>query len=107
MREKAPKILSQIPIKAFSVENLLNTNSIHELYTQYDVIFIVDTNTKILNNKSISISFSIICTVTLVRPGEAKYDYKQYNAFRYENLTPGEAEKKGIYDTIQSIIKNN
>ena len=61
-RTKSPKILNRIDLKS----NEINTNTI---FSNYDRIFTIDTNSKKINDQNISASGIVLCKVTPAQGG--------------------------------------
>jgi hypothetical protein len=102
---KKDKVLRQIPIETLAPRDLLNLRGVHKSYFSFDLIFVVDTNTKLVGSTQHSASYALICKAT-VRAAKGKFHYRPYAAFEYRDLSPTDAEKRGIVDLIRSIEHN-
>lgn len=103
---KNDKVLRQLPIESFSLDYLFDNNSIHKLLTGFDLIFAIDTNTITIKDKLVSVAFCFMGNVYYTSENVIECKYGHFNNFEYNSLNSSEAEKKGVYDTIQSIISN-
>lgn len=103
---KNDKVLRQLPIESFSLDYLFDNDSIHKLLTGFDLIFAIDTNTITVKDKLVSVAFCFMGNVYYTSENVIECKYGHFKNFEYNSLNPSEAEKKGVYDTIQSIISN-
>lgn len=63
-RPKGPKIINRIDLKCNEIQ--VNTNTI---FSSYDRIFSIDTNTKTINNHKISVSGVVLCRIKQTNKG--------------------------------------
>ena len=102
---KTDKVLRQVPLKTFDLQELLNLSAIHRSYLAFAFIFVIDTNTRNINGQPCSASYCLICNSRAFQ-NKVKFQYRTYAIFQYQNLSPSDAEKQGFLDLIRSIQGN-
>jgi hypothetical protein len=112
---KREKVLRQMPVASLlDTRELFDPGAIHRHCTSFDHIFVIDTNTKMVDGTNLSAAVSLACRAVWDEGSKVKHNgaaemlfhFHQYAVFRYQGLLPGEAEKRAVVDLVRSILKD-
>lgn len=96
---KKPKVLLDIPL------DLNHVSFNRGLYLEnYNLIFAIDTNTKVLGNDRYSVSVVVLCKLIKQQNGELQASYAPHFAFKFKNEEY--PEKTGWVNLISGILRN-
>lgn len=99
-REKGPKILNKIPLDPNKL--IINLNIALE---NFDRIFAIDTNTKIVNGESISVACIVLCKLTRDKNNLLIAEFAPVHCLEFRNIQ-GVAENIAWMKAIQFITAN-
>ncbi len=102
-REKNRKVLNVMPIDP----NRLSDNP-HLTLQKFDLIFAIDTNTRFVDNKVISVTGIILCKLKLDNDETITVQYAPLHSLEFWNIKdyPKNAEKIGWMKSIQLMLQN-
>lgn len=100
-RKNTPKILNRTHLDP----NQLSVNNSTRALTRYDLLFAIDTNTKIFNDEIISIGCIVLCELTSLEGEEIIAMYKPVYSLEFRNIQK-KAENIAWMKAIQLIIAN-
>jgi hypothetical protein len=99
-RKKSPKILNKISLDP----NQLLIGP-HLALKKFDLIFAIDTNTKVVNGEVISISCIVLCKLTYGKKNAIIAEYAPVHCLEFRNIRQ-DAENIAWMKSIQLIIAN-
>ncbi len=95
-RKKGSKIINRLELDCNEIQ--VNTNTI---YSDYDAIFSIDTNTRMINNQKISVSGVVLCKVTREKKGAiAVFGPLQCLEFRNIKSSPEKVAWKKFFELL-------
>jgi hypothetical protein len=99
-REKGPKILNKTPLDP---NKLIIDPSI--ALEKYDLIFAIDTNTKVIDGESVSVSCVVLCKLIRDKNNVLNAEFAPIHCLEFRNIQ-GMAENIAWMKAIQFIIAN-
>ena len=99
-RKKGPKILNKTPLDPSKL--IINPNIALEIF---DSIFAIDTNTKVVNGESISVTCIVLCKITRDKNNLLIAKFAPVHCLEFRNIQ-GVAENTAWMKVIQLITAN-